>query len=186
MKTNCPVCNYSDLTDDIKICPECKSDLEVFDLITKSKRALKNRQIWLVIFAICLIAGVATGAYLVYRAYDAVEWRDDKISRLENQNRELLAKVEIQAKEKTIETDVELIAEEKKLKEPKEKTPKTEEDKKPIKEYIVYIVLPGDCLWNIAQKFYDDGMKYVKIAADNNLSDVNIILEGEELKIFEN
>ncbi len=195
MKTNCPVCNYSDLTDDIKICPECKSDLEVFDLIGKSRKAFKNRQILLVVFSICLIAGILLGAYLVYRAYNAVDWRDYKISILENQNTQLLAKIDYLKEYQAIEHDADHFAEEKipveKKKEKhmdskEEKAKQTVDDEDETKDYKIYVILPGDCLWNIALKFYNDGMKYLKIAEDNNLSDVNKIIEGEELKIYEN
>lgn len=46
-----------------------------------------------------------------------------------------------------------------------------------------YVVVAGDCLWNIAYKHYGTGREYTKIAAANGISDPYIIYVGQVLVI---
>ncbi len=46
-----------------------------------------------------------------------------------------------------------------------------------------YIVVAGDCLWNIAYKFYGTGTLYPKLAEANNISDPYIIDIGQVLTV---
>lgn len=46
-----------------------------------------------------------------------------------------------------------------------------------------YVVATGDHLWAIAVRAYGDGFAWVKIAQENNLSNPNVIEEGQELKL---
>lgn len=46
-----------------------------------------------------------------------------------------------------------------------------------------YTVVAGDCLWNIARKYYGDGSKYTVIKSTNNVPDNNLILPGQVLII---
>jgi len=46
-----------------------------------------------------------------------------------------------------------------------------------------YTVKKGDCLWNIAKKFYGDGSKYTLLAKANNIGNSNLIYAGTTLTI---
>lgn len=49
-----------------------------------------------------------------------------------------------------------------------------------------YTVVSGDCLWNIAKKYYDDGSQYTKIYEANKGtigSNPNLIKPGQKLVI---
>ncbi len=46
-----------------------------------------------------------------------------------------------------------------------------------------YEVVPGDNLWKIAQKIYQNGYRWVEIAKSNNLSNPGLILVGEKLEL---
>ena len=46
-----------------------------------------------------------------------------------------------------------------------------------------YKIKSGDCLWNIAKKYYGDGSKYTLIAKANNISNPNLIYTGNTLTI---
>ena len=46
-----------------------------------------------------------------------------------------------------------------------------------------YTVVSGDCLWNIAVRFYGDGMKFRSIAAANGLKQPWVILPGQTLTV---
>lgn len=44
-----------------------------------------------------------------------------------------------------------------------------------------YTVKRGECLWNIAKRFYGNGMKYKDIAKKNNIKNPNLIFPGQVL-----
>lgn len=46
-----------------------------------------------------------------------------------------------------------------------------------------YTVKAGDCLWNIAKRYYGDGMKYKDIASKNNIKNPNLIYPGQVLTL---
>jgi len=47
----------------------------------------------------------------------------------------------------------------------------------------VYVVLPGDTLWSIAENLYGSGIYYLKVALFNNLSNPRLIHRGNILKL---
>ncbi|MDD4026965.1 MAG: LysM peptidoglycan-binding domain-containing protein [Candidatus Shapirobacteria bacterium] len=47
----------------------------------------------------------------------------------------------------------------------------------------VYIVEKGDSLWKIAEKKYNDGYSWTKIAKENNLKNVSVLYVGQKLKM---
>lgn len=55
---------------------------------------------------------------------------------------------------------------------------------KPTQQAKTYTVKRGDCLWNIAKKFYGNGADYTKIAAANsNIKNPNLIYPGQVFTI---
>jgi nucleoid-associated protein YgaU len=46
-----------------------------------------------------------------------------------------------------------------------------------------HIVVKGDNLWKIAEKYYGSGYNWVDIAKENKLADAGIIIEGQKLTI---
>ena len=46
-----------------------------------------------------------------------------------------------------------------------------------------YIVSENESLWQIAEKVYNNGYKWVEIAQANNISDPSIIFKGDKLKL---
>lgn len=55
----------------------------------------------------------------------------------------------------------------------------------PVKQNKTYTVVRGDCLWNIAKKFYGNGSQYTKIynANKDNIKSPNLIYPGQVLTI---
>lgn len=48
----------------------------------------------------------------------------------------------------------------------------------------IYIVKRGDCLWNIAKRFYGSGSEYGRIVTANpEITNPNIIYPGQKIKI---
>ncbi|MBN1263766.1 MAG: LysM peptidoglycan-binding domain-containing protein [Candidatus Pacebacteria bacterium] len=60
-----------------------------------------------------------------------------------------------------------------------------EEDGKLVPETLPekYLVVTGDSLWKIAEKFYSSGYNWVDIAKANNLTDADQISPGKELNL---
>lgn len=74
-----------------------------------------------------------------------------------------------------------------KLKEKKKNTKKKSKPKRPAakKKVKTYTVKSGDCLWNIAKKFYGNGAQYTKIynANKGKIKNPNLIYPGQVLTI---
>lgn len=74
-----------------------------------------------------------------------------------------------------------------KLKEKKKTTKKKSKPKRPAakKKTKTYTVKSGDCLWNIAKKFYGNGAQYTKIYNANRgkIKNPNLIYPGQVLTI---
>lgn len=51
------------------------------------------------------------------------------------------------------------------------------------KVIATYIVVMGDDLWHIAEKFYRSGYNYVDIMKENNITGAGVIVAGQELRI---
>ena len=62
------------------------------------------------------------------------------------------------------------------------KTASVSSTEQPIKGET-YVVVRGDCLWNIAVRAYGDGFKWVEIAKANNLKNPSIIHAGNVLTL---
>lgn len=50
-------------------------------------------------------------------------------------------------------------------------------------EENVYIIEKGDSLWKIAEKKYNDGYAWTKIAKENNLKNASVLSVGQKLKM---
>lgn len=50
-------------------------------------------------------------------------------------------------------------------------------------EENTYTVVSGDNLWKIAEKKYNDGYAWTKIAKENNLKNASVIVAGQKLKM---
>lgn len=74
-----------------------------------------------------------------------------------------------------------------KLKKKKKTTKKKSKPKRPVakKKTKTYTVKSGDCLWNIAKKFYGNGAQYTKIynANKGKIKNPNLIYPGQVLTI---
>lgn len=68
---------------------------------------------------------------------------------------------------------------------PKASTPKKNRDAKSTSKNQTYTVKKGDCLWNIAKKYYGNGSKYTVIynANKSKIKNPNLIYPGQVLTI---
>ena len=56
-------------------------------------------------------------------------------------------------------------------------------DENTKQEEGIYVVEKGDSLWKIAEKKYNDGYAWTKIAKENDLKNVSILYVGQKLKM---
>lgn len=63
------------------------------------------------------------------------------------------------------------------------KESRDKEENPDTKDKKVHKIQSGDTLYNIAKKYYGDGNKYMDIAEKNGISNPNLILDGQEIKL---
>jgi len=128
------------------------------------------------------------------RPSEADEKREDQTSRENARLEEELANVQIElavlskASEKHIITIQELESDRDALK--KEIAQLKSAPKQKVVEghgaqTTTHIVQEGESMYAIARKYYGNGMKYEKIAKDNNISDPSSIVNGQKLLIYQ-
>lgn len=162
MSYNCPICNKAGLPDYTKndvVCPQCNSDLKAFSLLNSISKPQKSKIGMYVIVGISLLSIALLGLF--------IKSNSDK--------KELVAKNVILKDSITKIQSINFANE------------KEETKLQPITEKqdvtIQYIVKKGDYPYKIAQLFYNDGSKYKKIEADNNLEQPYTLKVGQVLTI---
>lgn len=162
MSYNCPICNKAGLPDYTKndvVCPQCNSDLKAFSLLNSISKPQKSKIGMYVIVGISLLSIALLGLF--------IKSNSDK--------KELVAKNVILKDSITKIQSINFANE------------KEETKLQPITEKqdvtIQYIVKKGDYPYKIAQLFYNDGSKYKKIEADNNLEQPYTLKVGQVLAI---
>lgn len=168
---NCPVCKTSDLSDDIKTCPQCQSDLEAFQITKAMDRSNKNRLTFgilaSILFVTVLILWIFTG--FTGKAKSIV---NEEVQQAESHL--LSAQVEQLQSENT-----QLKSENSKL---QGKLSTTVEEKK--KREKIYVVKSGESMYSVARKVYGNGYKYVDLAKDNNIENPDQLIAGQKLVIY--
>jgi nucleoid-associated protein YgaU len=59
----------------------------------------------------------------------------------------------------------------------------TNEENQNDKIMTTYVVVKGDDLWHISEKFFKSGYNYVDIMKENGITGAGVIIPGQELKI---
>lgn len=161
MSYYCPICNKAGLTDYTKnhvVCPQCNSDLKAFSLLNSISKPQKSKIGMYAIVGISLLSIALLGLF--------IKSNSDKI--------ELVAKNEILKDSITKIQSINFANE-------KETTTPPNSEKQDLT--INYVVKKGDYPYKIAQFFYNDGSKYKKIEADNNLEQPYTLKVGQILTI---
>lgn len=179
----CPICEFGELEAGIKICPNCNSDLDFLSQISESERIVKKKNNYIAVLSVFLVIAILAAAYVTHRAKKAVAFRNDKITLLLQENKAfsdaLLLWEEQKNKKNIAQEEIHEITEDISENDiPEEYVTEDEAS------YITYTVKPLDNLWSIAEKFYNDGHKFMKIVNDNQIKNPNEIKTGSQLKIF--
>jgi LysM repeat protein len=168
---NCPVCQAKGLPDELKKCPQCESDLEVFQL---TRKIAKGRNTLLSITIITAILFIAVLLFWVL-SQSSDNIAPEEAEHLRTENADLKAELENVSADK-----VRLLEEVEAL---KQEVARVEQE--PVKREKEYTVREGESLYGIARKMYGNGFRYVDIARDNNIKDPDMIRAGQKLKIHD-
>jgi nucleoid-associated protein YgaU len=170
---NCPLCDYKGLADDALNCPSCNADLSAYRSLDDVEKAMNKQKkrtlLFAILFFIALLACVAI--YLVFSGGEAVQEKErsetqpTEVQNAQAENEKLNARV------KQLESEM--------------KSLKSELATAKENQLTTHVIAEGESLFTIAEKYYGDGEKYLKIADDNCLDDPDLIVVGTELIILQ-
>jgi len=199
----CPVCQAKNLEPGTQVCPKCLTDLDMFHHISAVDQQLHDRKrniryligALIVVFLGWVITFVVLwgrqGATVISEPAPPVtvdtsttELRAEH-NALRDENTALTS--EIEALKDSLRQLAEAARSKPKAPEAnKTATPQPKQKKSPPptgKGGGTHLVQSGETLWQIAQKHYGTGLKYLDIARHNNLEQPDLIAPGTELKI---
>ena len=190
----CPVCKQAEINEEATTCPDCNSDLEGLSHIKKIGEILNNQKKYLMgISTVALIAVIFLGFTLIKKNdVTPPPVSKEELNKLKTDNSELSGKLkELKGEFSTLESELEEL----KKKEAEEvsegelaleETSDAEELQSSTSEEIIHTVSDGETLYLIARKYYGNGYHYKKLASENGISDPNLIVIGQTLKINNN
>ena len=164
----CPVCKKSGLPEEIRNCPECNSDLSSLQTLSQVEKTSKSRFILFLIFLILFF--VVLAAWL--------------ITGLQKNDAELVATTEIKTEQSESGDETDNLKKEIDLLKSENVSLSNQIAELSKKKEKIYTVQEGETLFFIARKIYGNGYKYEDIAKTNNISDPNVLLVGQKLKIL--
>jgi LysM repeat protein len=162
MSHNCPICNKAGLPDYTKsnvVCPQCNSNLKAFSLLNTISKPQNSKTGKYLILSISILSITLLGLFLKSNSDKKDLYTKNVI--LNNQ----IAKIQsAQIAERKEESATNPISAKQDI-------------------TVKYIVKKGDYPYKIAQFFYNDGNKYKRIEADNNLVQPYTLSVGQVLNI---
>jgi len=206
---SCPICNNTEISDGAETCHQCGSDLEVFTHIESAKKEHHFQKKSMFILAALLgIVVVSWGSVSLLSGDTPDNAITGEVSPADdgtalspavslNEFTETLKKENEDLKSEVASLTVEIS----KLKTPAPaiKAPAPKEKEKEAasdadlsakagasneSNVIIHQVKRGESLWKISRKYFKNGTKAKKIAADNNLTNMKAIPIGTKLKIY--
>jgi len=188
---DCPICKNAQIEEGVSTCPQCNSDLEAFTHINNIDKQLSTRKKGMIVLVIALLL-VTTGWAINYFNQDNTPMVDEsKKATVENNDQS----TEIEQLTNSVEAKKQQIIELKSLiDELESKGGDTGEDASDQEEEVsiskeesggtqIHVVQKNESLWEIAVNLLGDGCKFKNIADDNQISNPDLIAEGQEIKI---
>ena len=182
----CPVCQTTGLTREINECPNCQADLQAYSLLWALKKKRKyGIGLLISLFVLALLFCLAW----LFVPIEGNDFKSDE-NRKQSENEiqvftaenELLMK-SLNDSEAIIKHQDSIIAHlEGELAQMKKSASAEVATSKEL--FQSHIVKKGETLFEIAEVFYGDGFDYKRIAKDNSLSNPDIILTGQSLKVY--
>ena len=168
----CPVCHHKNVPTGARECPNCHSDLESFRLIQDLEKGYRIRR------NVNYILGIITVVLLILWI-GSIFYLNNKYSGIQEEAATLKVQVETLVAEKQ-----DLIKENERLQQQNIQLELTLKQRPSKPEVIRHVVKPGETLFLIAEKYFDDGHQYKKIVCDNQLDDPDFIVVGQVLYIY--
>ncbi|GAB6279917.1 MAG: hypothetical protein STSR0006_19540 [Lentimicrobium sp.] len=167
----CPICHHQGIESLSQKCPECGADLASLGRIQKLRQRVKRNYIMLLSLIVVLVIAILIGIFQYHSSTSLAETKSlsDSVTLLIQVNQKLSDSLNIledslqkflaapEVSSKTLETTI-----------------------------IEHIVVKGESLWKIAEKYLGDGSLYSKIARDNFLCNPSQIAEGQKIIIHKN
>lgn len=188
---NCPICKNAQIEEGVSTCPQCNSDLEAFTHINLINKQLSARKKGIIVLVIaCLL--VTTGWAINYFNTDKALVQDEgKRATVENNEQsEALEQLTntVEAKEQEI---IELKSRIEELESNNSEIGNSasgQDEEVSISNDAssgtqIHVVQKNESLWQIAENLLGDGHKFRNIAEDNQISNPDLITEGQEIKI---
>ena len=171
----CPVCQASN-PDDASSCNTCNSDLEAFAQIKFLDDQIKTKTRAVMLISILLgVLVLAGGAFFVnMNSAPAPVDNSGELNKLEDQVKDL--NTQLEAAQENLK-----MLQEAPVEESQEESAEETTDSEPVSDAKSHIVKEGESLWSISADHYGDGNMYPKIAAQNNITDPDLIPVGLNL-----
>lgn len=169
---NCPVCNFAEISEHHRVCPQCKSDLDAIHLVMKIGNKSRFRKITgivmsslALIFLAFLIVGFINKGNLTQKSTPGIT--PEEINALKGELENVRAENnELQTINAGLQSQV------------------TTLEKAKAKREMIYVVKEGETLFLLARKILGNGYKYLDIVRDNNLADPDKLTAGQNLIIY--
>lgn len=174
---NCPICNFSELSEGAVNCPACESDLEMFGYLADVRKQHLFQKRSIVVLVVLL--AILSVSWVTIRFMDVAENKNLQADTTANN-----ATIAWLIKEKENEAlKAEITSFKNEIKSLNEMLSANKSSPDTSGNVTIHMVKEGESLWRIAEKYYKDGWQYKKIADDNGLADPQSIRAGTELKI---
>jgi len=167
----CPICHHQGIESLSQKCPECGADLASLGRIQKLRQRVKRNYIMLLSLIVVLVIAILIGIFQYHSSTSLTKTKllSDSVTQLIQVNQELSDSLNI------LKDSLQ------KLFVAQKEYSKTEES-----TTLEHIVVKGESLWKIAEKYLGDGSLYSKIARDNFLCNPSQIAEGQKIIIHKN
>ena len=182
----CPVCQTTGLAREINECPNCHADLQAYSLLWSLKKKRKYGLGLLIAFFVLALLFCLAWLFVPIEGNDFKndvnrEKLENKIQVFAAENDQLMKS--LHDSEAIIKHQDSIISYlEGELSQMKKSVSAGIATSQEL--YQVHIVKKGETLFEIAEVFYSDGFGYKRIAKDNSLSNPDIILTEQSLKIY--
>src|SRR3990167_5282652 len=202
----CPVCHKEDIDPELRICPNCNTDLELYSYIgglDKSKKKNKKQKFFFLTISVILLSAFIyfywfgfkkmkhtnSGKNEVEMALLTKENDSQKkeISKLKDELTTLNKKISEQpANPSAVQSPIPSTPQPLKVATSKPSNPSSAKSgNTSSKHFKTHVVKEGETAFGIARMYYGNGIHYTKIVRDNNLPDATFIRIGMELKIYD-
>ena len=171
---NCPVCHNAEVPDGTESCASCGSDLSALNHIAQVQNQRKGLRTTRMVLGILLFVAIIVSLGMGLKKGKTRSAADQALidSQTSELQQMLLSINEKDAEIASLKEEMELL-----------KTNIQTDANAAQVSTTSHIIKRGDSLWKLAVSYFNDGFKFRKIADDNHIGNVNLIVVGDTLVI---